>query len=119
ALIAFEHLQTASPNLDAVQLADIVQGISFHISQWPSGNSSANQMLMFLSALCDVGGYNRTGLVGVDTTKLWHPKTVAEIEKAYPRGDFAEEGIAAIDRDLREKPNCLMSRYPGGEHALE
>ncbi|KAK7043527.1 hypothetical protein R3P38DRAFT_3441125 [Favolaschia claudopus] len=119
AFIAFEHLQTASPNLDAVQLADIVQGITFHTSQWPSGSSSANQMLMFLSALFDVGVYNGTGLVGVDTTKLWHPKTVAEIEKAYPRGDFAEAGIAAIDRDLDEKPNCLVSHYPGGERALE
>ncbi|KAK7057854.1 hypothetical protein R3P38DRAFT_3304237 [Favolaschia claudopus] len=63
--------------------------------------------------------YNGTGLVGVDTTKLWHPQTVAEIEKAYPRGDFAEAGIAAIDRDFDEKPNCLVSHYPGGERALE
>ncbi|KAK7057850.1 hypothetical protein R3P38DRAFT_2760017 [Favolaschia claudopus] len=113
------HLQTASPNLDAVQLADIMQAISFHTSQWPSGNSSANQMLMFLSALFDVGGYNGTNFIGADTTKLWHPKTVAEIEKAYPRGDLAEAGIAAFNREFTEKPNCLVSHYPGGERALE
>ncbi|KAK7033804.1 hypothetical protein R3P38DRAFT_3264250 [Favolaschia claudopus] len=85
----------------------------------PRGNSSANQMLMFLSALFDVGGYNGTNLIGADTTKLWHPKTVVEIEKAHPRGDFAEEVIGAIDRDFTEKPNCLVPRYPGGERALE
>ncbi|KAK7057865.1 hypothetical protein R3P38DRAFT_3304241 [Favolaschia claudopus] len=119
AFVAFEHLQTTSPNLDAVQLADIVHGIVLHTSQWPSGNSSANQMLMFLSASFDVGGYNGTNLIGADTTKLWHPKTVAEIEKAYPRGDLAEAGIAAFNREFTEKPNCLVSHYPGGEQALE
>ncbi|KAF8201286.1 hypothetical protein K438DRAFT_2015622 [Mycena galopus ATCC 62051] len=118
AFMAYEHLHAAAPTLDAYQVGDIVQSIVLHTSQWPSGNSSATQILMSLSALFDVGGYNGTGLVGLDFNLLWHPKTIEEIEKAYPRGDFYQEGLAAFDREFVQKPNCLLSHYPGGLNAL-
>ncbi|KAK7057837.1 hypothetical protein R3P38DRAFT_3342023 [Favolaschia claudopus] len=105
--VAFEHLQTAPPNLDAMQLADIVHGIVIHTSEW-SGNSSANRMLMFLSR-CQ---YHVPG--------LRHLKTVEEIEKAYPRGDLAGAGSAAFDREFGDKPNYyLLSHYPCGVQTLE
>ncbi|KAJ7605691.1 hypothetical protein DFH06DRAFT_1149490 [Mycena polygramma] len=116
--MAYEHLHAAAPNLDAQQVGDIVTGIVFHTSQWPSGNSSANQILMSLSALFDIGGYNGTGLVGLGFEKLWHPKTVFEIEQAYPRGDFWDAGLAEFNREFVQKPNCLVSHYPGGFDAL-
>ncbi|KAF7377527.1 hypothetical protein MSAN_00174800 [Mycena sanguinolenta] len=118
AFMAYEHLHAAAPNLDPYQVGDIVQSIVLHTSQWSSGNSSANQMLMFLSALFDVGGYNGTALAGTNFTSLWHPKTVEEIENAYPRGDFYQEGSAFFDREFVQMPNCLVSHYPGGIDAL-
>ncbi|KAJ6476473.1 hypothetical protein C8R47DRAFT_1323601 [Mycena vitilis] len=118
AIMAYEHLHTAAPALDAFQVGDIVESIVLHTSQWPSGNSSANQILMSLSALFDIGGYNGTGLVGLDFNSLWNPRTVAEIEKAYPRDGFYAEGLGALDREFTLKPNCLVSHYPGGIAAL-
>jgi hypothetical protein len=112
--MAYEHLHAAAPGLDAHQVGDIVESIVLHTSQWQSGNSSANQILMFLSALFDVGGYNGTGLAGLDFSSLWNPKTVQEIEQAYPRGDFYDGAVAAFDREFGEKPNCLIGHYPGG-----
>jgi hypothetical protein len=56
AIMAYEHLHIAAPSLDPFQVGDIVESIVLHTSQWPSGNSSANQILMFLSAVFDVGG---------------------------------------------------------------
>lgn len=54
--MAYEHLHVAAPELDAFQVGDIVTGIALHTSQWTSGTSSANQILVALSALFDVGG---------------------------------------------------------------
>ncbi|KAJ7733796.1 hypothetical protein B0H16DRAFT_1696021 [Mycena metata] len=118
AFMAYEHLHAAAPNLDPFQVGDIVESIVLHTSQWSSGNSSANQILMALSALFDVGGFNGTGIVGLDFKQLFDPRTVAEIEQAYPRGDFYEAGITAFDREFTEKPNCLLGHYPGGLDAL-
>ncbi|KAJ6467088.1 hypothetical protein C8R47DRAFT_33528 [Mycena vitilis] len=112
--MAYEHLHSAAPYLDAQQVGDIVTGIVFHTSQWSSGNSSANQILMSLSALFDVGGYNGSGLVGLGFDKLWHPQTIAEIEQAYPRAEFYDGALAEFDREFVQKPNCLLSHYPGG-----
>ncbi|KAJ6605226.1 hypothetical protein DFH09DRAFT_202373 [Mycena vulgaris] len=116
--LAYEHLHAAAPHLDAFQVGDVVESIVLHTSQWPSGNSSANQMLMSVSALFDVGGYNGTGVVGLDSRILWNPKTVAEIEKAYPRGNFFNEGLTEFDREFTQKPNCLVSHFPGGLDGL-
>ncbi|KAJ6482475.1 hypothetical protein C8R45DRAFT_1149820 [Mycena sanguinolenta] len=114
AFMAYDHLHAAAPDLDAYQVGDIVQSIVLHTSAWPFGNSSANQILMSISAAFDVGGYNGTGLAGLNFSSLWHPKTVEEIEEAYPRGNFSQEGIANLDREFAQKPNCLASHYPGG-----
>ncbi|KAJ7856875.1 hypothetical protein B0H13DRAFT_1902475 [Mycena leptocephala] len=87
--------------------------IVLHTSGWPSGFSSANQILMAISAGFDVGGFNGT-LTGLNNSFLWNPKTVQEIEKAYPRGDFYNTGIAVFNKEFVEKPNCLMGHFPGG-----
>ncbi|KAJ7318955.1 hypothetical protein DFH08DRAFT_819402 [Mycena albidolilacea] len=112
--MAYEHLHTAAPDLDADQVGDIVQSIVLHTLQWSSGNSSATQILMSVSALFDIGGYNGTGIAGLDYKRLWHPKTIEEIEKAYPRGEFYHQALAAVDREFTQKPNCLASHFPGG-----
>ncbi|KAJ6577136.1 hypothetical protein B0H10DRAFT_2236107 [Mycena sp. CBHHK59/15] len=116
--LAYEHLHAAAPHLDAFQVGDVVESIVLHTSQWPSGNSSANQMLMSVSALFDLGGYNGTGVVGLDSKLLWNPKTVAEIERAYPRGNFFNEGLTEFDREFVQKPNCLASHFHGGLDGL-
>ncbi|KAJ7791693.1 hypothetical protein B0H14DRAFT_2934553 [Mycena olivaceomarginata] len=76
--MAYEQLHTAAPDLDA------------------------QQFLMSVSALFDIGGYNGTGIVGLNSSLLWHPKTT-------PRH---------FDREFVQKPNCLMSHYTGGLDAL-
>ncbi|KAJ7186611.1 hypothetical protein C8R46DRAFT_1273334 [Mycena filopes] len=117
AFMTYDHLHAAAPNLDPFQVGDIVESIVLHTSQWPSGNSSANQILMSLSALFDVGGFNGTGIVRLNYTQLFHPQTVREIEEAYPRGEFYEAGIVAFGREFTDKPNCLLSHFPGGVSA--
>ncbi|KAJ7185920.1 hypothetical protein C8R46DRAFT_1289339 [Mycena filopes] len=119
AFMAYEHLHAAAPNLDAQQVGDIVESITLHTSSWSSGNSSANQILMFLTVGFDAGGFNGTALPGFNYTQLFHPKTVAEIEEAYPRGDFYNAATAIFDAEFAEKPNCLLSHLPGGLPALE
>ncbi|KAJ7318930.1 hypothetical protein DFH08DRAFT_819380 [Mycena albidolilacea] len=34
------------------------------------------------------------------------------------RLDFYQEGLGIFDREFVQKPNCLMSHYPGGLNAL-
>ncbi|KAJ7185932.1 hypothetical protein C8R46DRAFT_1025857 [Mycena filopes] len=94
AFMAYAHLHAASPNLDVYQVGDIVESIVLHTSQWSSGNSSATQILMMLSATFD-------------------------IEAAYPRGEFYNAATAVFDEEFARKPNCLLSHYPGGLAALE
>ncbi|KAJ7691249.1 hypothetical protein B0H14DRAFT_3664648 [Mycena olivaceomarginata] len=100
--------------LSSHQVSDIVQSIVLHTLQWSSGNSSATQIFMSVSALFNIEGHNGTGIVGLDFNRLWHPKTMEEIEKAYPRGDFYHQALAAVDREFAQKPNCLVSHFPGG-----
>jgi cyanamide hydratase family protein with HD domain len=111
-IMAYEHLATAAPNLDAHQVGDIVQSIMLHTSQWQSGKSSATGTLMSLSALFDVRGYDAFGPGSFDS--LINRKTVQEIEKEHPRGNFATEGIDVLRKEFKEKPNCLLSHFPGG-----
>ncbi|KAF7366320.1 hypothetical protein MSAN_00888200 [Mycena sanguinolenta] len=88
-IMAYEHLHAAAPELDAQQVGDIVQSIVLHSSQWPSGKSSATKTLISLSAFFDVCGYDAQGPRSMDF--LINRKTVQEIEKEYPRGNFASE----------------------------
>ncbi|KAJ7057257.1 hypothetical protein C8F01DRAFT_1257172 [Mycena amicta] len=71
------------------------QSIMLHTiaPEWPSGTSSATAMLMSLSA--------------------WFDVDVREIEKEYPRGDFAAEGAVIFGKEFKNKPDCLLSHYPG------
>ncbi|KAJ7362524.1 hypothetical protein DFH08DRAFT_841054 [Mycena albidolilacea] len=117
-IMAYEHLHAAAPNLDAFQVGDIVESIVLHTSQWSSGNSSANQFLLSVSTFFDAGGYNGTGVAGLDFHRLWNPKTVAEIEQAYPRVDMHNQVISILDKEFAQKPNCLLSHYPGGLDAI-
>ncbi|KAJ7757146.1 hypothetical protein B0H16DRAFT_679496 [Mycena metata] len=118
AIIVYEHLHAVSPNLNATQVGDIVETIVLHSLQWSSGNSSATQIITMLTAYFDVGGFNGTGLAGVNFTQLFHPKTVAEIEEAYPRGNLYNDAIAVFVKEFGQKPNCLLS-HVGGLEALE
>ncbi|KAJ7173019.1 hypothetical protein C8R43DRAFT_1102812 [Mycena crocata] len=115
-IMAYEHLHSSASALDAQQVGDIVQSIVFHCSRWPSGTSSANAMLMYLSAFFDVGGYDAFGPGSLNS--LVNRKTVQEIEKEYPRGDFGVNSKETLLGELDQKPNCLLSHFPGGRDAL-
>ncbi|KAJ7347459.1 hypothetical protein DFH08DRAFT_936927 [Mycena albidolilacea] len=117
AIMTYEHLHAAAPSLDPHQVGDIVQSIVLHTSAWASGNSSTNQILLAISAGFDAGGFNGTGII--DYTRLWNPKTVAEIEKAYPYGDAHTEVAGLITSEVTQKPNCLFSHIPGGFMKLD
>ncbi|KAF8137984.1 hypothetical protein K438DRAFT_1786141 [Mycena galopus ATCC 62051] len=113
-IMAFEHLRAAAPDLDAQQVGDIVQSIVLHTSEWPSGTSSATKTLISLGALFDVGGYDAHGPGSLDF--LINRKTVQEIEKEYPRGDFAAEAVAVLHNEFKLKPDCLLSHFgPGSD----
>jgi hypothetical protein len=111
-IMAYENLQAVAPELIAQQVGDIVQSIVLHISEWSSGKSSATRSLISLSALFDVCGYNAQGLGSLDF--LINPKTVQEIEKEYPRGKFATEGIEVVQKEFVGKPDCLLSHFHNG-----
>ncbi|KAJ7616356.1 hypothetical protein DFH06DRAFT_1365537 [Mycena polygramma] len=113
-IMAYEHLHRADPSLDAQQVGDIVQSIALHTILWPSGKSSATGALMCLSAWFDVCGYHEAG----PGSRFVHRKTVQEIEKAYPRGNFAVEGGQVLGREFSEKPHCLLAHFPGGGEAF-
>ncbi|KAJ7735721.1 hypothetical protein B0H16DRAFT_1466985 [Mycena metata] len=117
AFVAYDHLHAAVPNVDVSQVGDIVESIVLHTSEWTTCNSSANQFLMALTVDFDAGGFNGSGIV--DYTQLFHPQTVAEIERAYPRGDFYNAATAVVSKEFAQKPNCLLSHYPGGLGAFE
>ncbi|KAJ6537286.1 hypothetical protein DFH09DRAFT_1400967 [Mycena vulgaris] len=116
-IMAYDHLHAAAPALDAHQVGDIVQSIFLHTSQWASGTSSATETLMFLSTLFDVRGYDAFGKGTFDP--VFSRKTVQEIEKEYPRGDFGPKGVETLDGELQEKPNCLLSHSPGGPDGVK
>ncbi|KAF7345704.1 hypothetical protein MVEN_01590400 [Mycena venus] len=114
AFMTYEHLHTVAPTYDAERVGDIVESIVLHTSTWASGNSSATGQLMALSANFDIEGYANLGPGGIDFNLMFNRTTVEEIEKAYPRGDFYDQGSAAIEREFVEKPNCLFGHRPGG-----
>ncbi|KAJ7236868.1 hypothetical protein B0H12DRAFT_122605 [Mycena haematopus] len=111
-IMAFEHLQAAAPGLNAQQVGDIVQSIVLHTSEWPSGKSSATKTLMSLSAFLDVGGYDVQGPGSMNF--LVNRKTVQEIEKEYPRANFATDTIEVLQKEFVKKPDCLLAHFPSG-----
>ncbi|KAF8145958.1 hypothetical protein K438DRAFT_1991232 [Mycena galopus ATCC 62051] len=115
-IMAFEHLRAAAPELDAHQVGDIVQSIVLHTSEWPTGKSSATKTLISLSALFDVCGYDAHGPGSFDF--LINRKTVQEIEKEYPRGNFATEGVEVLQNEFKAKPDCLLSHFGPGSDAF-
>ncbi|KAJ6476410.1 hypothetical protein C8R45DRAFT_1217076 [Mycena sanguinolenta] len=114
AFMTYEHLHAVAPTYDAERVGDIIQSITLHTSNWPLGNSSAVGQLMSLTAFFDVEGFDNPGPGGIDYNLLFNRTTVAEIEKAFPRGEFYHEGSAAVEREFAKKPNCLLSHLPGG-----
>ncbi|KAJ6554337.1 hypothetical protein B0H19DRAFT_1153200 [Mycena capillaripes] len=115
-IMAYEHLHVAAPSLDAQQVGDIVQSIMLHSSDWPCGTSSATGRLVALSAFFDACGYDALGPGSLDF--LIDRKTLEEIEQEYPRGKFSSETFEIMNREYDEKPNCLMSHFPGGREAM-
>ncbi|KAJ7182896.1 hypothetical protein C8R43DRAFT_16435 [Mycena crocata] len=116
-IMAYDQLHRGAPNLTAVQVGDIVQSIVLHTSTWSSGNSSATGALMFLSAFFDVFGYDSPLGPGAFDA-LINETTVQEVEKVYPRGEFGPDTKETLGKQLDEKPNCLISHFPGGREAL-
>ncbi|KAJ6449674.1 hypothetical protein C8R45DRAFT_849575 [Mycena sanguinolenta] len=114
AFMTYEHLHAVAPTYDAERVGDIVQSIVLHTSNWTTGTSSATAQLMSLTAFFDIGGYDTPGPDGIDFSLLFNRTTVEEIEEAFPRGNFYDQGTAAIEREFEEKPNCLLSHRLGG-----
>ncbi|KAF7358005.1 hypothetical protein MVEN_00847500 [Mycena venus] len=115
-IMAYEHLHAAAPALNAEQVGDIVQSIMLHSSRWESGTSSAVGLLVALSAFFDVCGYDAMGPGSLDF--LVNRKTLEEIEQEYPRGNFVSETFEIINKEYDDKPNCLLSHFPGGREAF-
>ncbi|KAJ7226935.1 hypothetical protein GGX14DRAFT_510454 [Mycena pura] len=115
-IMAYEHLRVAAPALasDAASLGDVVQSIMLHTSQWPSGTSSATKMLLSLSAMFDLCGYDGPQPGSRAFELLVNRKTLQEIEKEFPRGGLYTEGLDYAKKEFAEKPDCLMSHFPGG-----
>ncbi|KAJ7590204.1 hypothetical protein C8J56DRAFT_937095, partial [Mycena floridula] len=105
AFMAYDHLHETQPELDAVQVGDVAQSIALHTIDFPKGTSSATAWFVQNCALFDIVGYNAFGPGSLDA--LWNKETIAEIEKAYPRGSFISEVATIFQRD--QKPNCIMS----------
>jgi hypothetical protein len=101
AFMTYEHLHAVAPTFDAERVGDIVQSIVLHTSNWTMGNSSATAQLVSLSVNFDIGGYDSLGPDGIDFNRLFNRSTVEEIEKAFPRGDFYDQGAAAIERETQ------------------
>jgi hypothetical protein len=59
---------------------------------------------MSVSALFDIGGYNGTGIVGLNSSLLWHPKTIEEIEKAGVT--FTKKASAFLIGNLCRSPTA-------------
>ncbi|KAK7042207.1 hypothetical protein R3P38DRAFT_2511239 [Favolaschia claudopus] len=105
--MAYDHLHSADPRLDPVQVGDIVQGIILHTSTFHSGKSSAVAMLLKMGTAFDGLGYDAFGPGSLSF--LQHRKTVQEIEREYPRGAFGEEALDIVATETSRKPDCLMS----------
>ncbi|KAJ7590243.1 hypothetical protein C8J56DRAFT_1140096 [Mycena floridula] len=107
AFLAYDHLHETHPELDAVQVGDIAQSIVLHSTQYLKGTSSATAWLLQNSALFDGLGYDAYGPGSFDP--FWNTQTIAEIEKAFPRGSFVAEFDIMQAREQAEKPNCIFS----------
>ncbi|KAJ7726925.1 hypothetical protein B0H16DRAFT_261918 [Mycena metata] len=105
--MAYDHLHTADPTLDAAQVGDIVQGIITHTSSFHSGKSSAVATLLKMCTAFDGLGYDAFGPGSLDF--LQNRKTVQEIEKAFPRGAFGDEALEIVATEMARKPDCLMT----------
>ncbi|KAK7019971.1 hypothetical protein R3P38DRAFT_2782333 [Favolaschia claudopus] len=114
--LAYEHLRKIAPDLTSSQISDIVQSIMLHTSQWPSGQSSIVKSLLSVAAIFDIGGYDGQGAGSFDF--LIHRKTVQEIEKEFPRGNFVAESSEILGREFEKKPDCLLGHFPGGSEAF-
>ncbi|KAJ7590235.1 hypothetical protein C8J56DRAFT_1163845 [Mycena floridula] len=107
ALMAYDHLHEAHPELDAVQVGDVAQSIALHTSVYLKGNSSAVGWLLQNTAVFDFGGYDVYGPGSFDP--FWNTQTIAEIEKVYPRDTFIPEFNTILGREIQEKPNCIIT----------
>ncbi|KAJ6479345.1 hypothetical protein DFH09DRAFT_1292754 [Mycena vulgaris] len=82
--MAYEHLLAAAPDLDAQQLDD------------------------------DIVQRHRAPYIKLGLRHVVRKPGPHEIEREYPRGNFSSQvGTVIFDREFKEKPNCLLSHFPG------
>jgi cyanamide hydratase family protein with HD domain len=106
-IMAYDHLHAAAPALDAHQVGDIVQSIMLHTSGFEKGTSSAVGILLSLGANFDLIGFNFIG------GSVFNRTTVQEIEAAFPRRQFGTYAKDVLNKELDDKPNCIISHYRG------
>ncbi|TFY72946.1 hypothetical protein EVG20_g61 [Dentipellis fragilis] len=105
-MLAYEHLRRADPNIAPERLGDVVQSIMTHTLALPHGKTTAVGMLLQLSALFDMLGYDAVGPGSF--ASLISRKTVREVLKVYPRGNQSGQMEAFMGTMLKEKPHCLL-----------
>ncbi|KAA1473893.1 hypothetical protein DENSPDRAFT_840424 [Dentipellis sp. KUC8613] len=105
-ILAYEHLRRIDPKIAPERLGDIVQSIMTHTLVLPQGKTTAAAMLLQLSALFDMLGYDAFGEGSMDT--MISPETVREIMEVYPRGKQSAQMSAFVGTMLEEKPHCLI-----------
>ncbi|KAJ7264404.1 hypothetical protein C8J57DRAFT_1625058 [Mycena rebaudengoi] len=115
-IMAYDHLHSAAPKLDAHQVGDIVQSIMVHTSEFGIGEASAVESLLSLGANFDVGGFD---FLGGATESVFNRTTVQQIEKAFPRGNLGTYLRGVLGKEFDLKPNCLLSHFHGGRPLLD
>ncbi|KAL0056870.1 hypothetical protein AAF712_016515 [Marasmius tenuissimus] len=106
--LAYDHLKsTTYPGVGASIVGDVIQSTNLHTSAFTAGKSSAAAQLLHICAVFDVAGWDSFGKGFLDS--FWHNQTVAEIEKAYPRGSLPAEFSEFVVETGENMPDALMS----------
>ncbi|KAA1473894.1 hypothetical protein DENSPDRAFT_882364 [Dentipellis sp. KUC8613] len=105
-MLAYEHLRRVDTHIAPERLGDVVQSIMTHTLALPHGKTTAVGMLLQLSALFDMLGYDAVGPGSF--ASLISRKTVREVLKVYPRGNQSGQMEAFMGNMLKEKPHCLL-----------
>lgn len=106
--LAHDHLKaTAYPGVGAPIVGDVIQSTNLHTLDFSAGNSTATAQLLHVSTFLDVIGWDAFGKGFFDS--FWHNQTIAEIERAYPRGVFPTEFSEFVREIPVNTPAALTS----------
>ncbi|KAJ4474483.1 hypothetical protein J3R30DRAFT_683929 [Lentinula aciculospora] len=112
-IMVYEHLRAdyvAGLRPNDSQIADITQSIMLHTIPFQTGMSSATGMLMYVSALFDILGYDAAAPNLIE--RAVHRDTVREINETFARDNMTLFSDSQVQEMLKVKPNCLVGHSP-------